>query len=328
MTQTAALPTMRGLWLENCKLRMSDEIARPQLQPGEALVRVKLAGICQTDLELAKGYYPFKGVPGHEFTGVVEAVPNHSSWLGKRVVGDINAACGHCPMCLQGIPRHCFERSVLGIVERNGAFAEYLVLPMKNLHLVPENVSDEKAVFTEPLAAALEILEQVQIRPSDRILLIGAGKLGQLIARVLVSTGCRLGVMARHASQALLISHLGVELIDEGSFPEHHYDVVVEASGTPTGLSIARLAVRPAGTIILKSTYKGKTLLDLAGLVVDEIRLVGSRCGPFPPAMSLLERGAIDPTSLICSTFELGRGLEAFEEAGKSGILKVLIKMS
>jgi threonine dehydrogenase-like Zn-dependent dehydrogenase len=327
MTQTALGPKMKGLWLENCELRICDDIAQPQVLPGEALVRVKLAGICQTDLEMTKGYYPFTGIPGHEFVGEIKSAPDRPSWIGERVVGEINAFCGHCPLCLRGLPHHCLKRTVLGIVGRNGAFADYLALPLNNLHLVPDSVSDERAVFTEPLAAALQILEQMQIRPTDRILLVGAGKLGQLIARVLLLTGCHLSVMARHPSQASLISKLGVPLIQEKSFPQRHFDTVVEASGTAQGLSVDRLAVRPAGTIVLKSTYKGETVLDLASFVVDEITLLGSRCGPFTPAMNLLEKGIIDPTSLISGSYGLSKSIEAFDEASKSGVLKVLLRM-
>jgi len=318
---------MKGLWLEDGELRVRENLERPETRTGEALIRVRLAGICQTDLELVKGYYPFTGVPGHEFVGEIVSVPDRPSWIGKRVVGEINVVCGKCPSCLRGLPHHCFERSVLGIVNRNGSFAEYLVLPLENLHPLSDSVSDQCAVFTEPLAASLQILEQVQIRPTDNVLLIGAGKLGQLVARVVLHTGCRLAVMARHPSQRSLISRLGVELIDEKECPRRHFDLVIEASGTAHGLSVARSAVRPAGSIVLKSTYKGEAVLDLASYVVDEIALIGSRCGPFGPALRWLEEGIVDPTSLIAGAFDLGQGVEAFENASQAGALKILLRL-
>ena len=327
MNKTATGSTMRGIWLEDRRLQVCDDLDRPEVLQGEALVRVRLAGICQTDLEMAKGYYPFTGIPGHEFVGEIELAPDQPSRDGERVVGEINAVCGQCALCLRGLTHHCLDRTVLGIVGRNGAFAEYLLLPLKNLHRVPDSVSDESAVFAEPLAAALQILEQVQVRPSDQILLIGAGKLGQLIARVLLHAGCSLKVMARHSSQIDLVAKLGAELIGEEECPKQQFDIVVEASGTAQGVSLARLAVRPAGTIILKSTYKGEAVLDLASFVVDEIRLVGSRCGPFSPALRLLEKAVIDPTDLISEVHQLNDGIQALEEASRAGVLKVLLRM-
>jgi threonine dehydrogenase-like Zn-dependent dehydrogenase len=318
---------MQALWLENCELQIREDVALPRVLPGEALVRVLVAGICQTDLELEKGYYPFKGVPGHEFVGKVESAPERPSWEGKRVVGEINVVCGECPLCLRGLPNHCLNRSVLGIVNRNGTFAEYLSLPLVNLRLVPDCVSDECAVFTEPLAAALQICQQTQVRPKDNVLVIGAGKLGQLIARVLQPSGCQLKVVARHSSQAKLLSELGIEVVKEEEFPEQQFDSVIEASGTANGLAIARLAVRPNGIIVLKSTYKGEVSMDLAGLVVDEITIIGSRCGPFRPAINLLEQGLIDPTPLISGTYHLKEGIQAFRQASSPGVLKILLQM-
>lgn len=319
--------TMQGLWLEDGILRLRDDIGAPPAVPGEAVIRVLLAGICQTDLELTKGYYPFTGVPGHEFVGIVDSAPDHDSWVGKRVVGEINAVCGECSLCLRGLPNHCLNRSVLGILGRNGAFAEYLSLPVSNLTAVPDTVSDERAVFTEPLAAALQIQEQRAITPTDKVLLIGAGKLGQLIARVVLLTGCRLSVLARHASQAVLVSRLGLELVEEENLEQRLFDTVIEASGSAQGLSIARKAVRPGGTIVLKSTYKGEASLDLAHFVVDEIKLLGSRCGPFGPALSLLEKGLVDPVPLIAETCSLTDVIEAFRSASRPGVLKILVRM-
>lgn len=327
MSQTTVTNKMKGLWLEDGELRVRGDLDRPEARSGEALIRVRLAGICQTDLELVKGYYPFTGVPGHEFVGEIVSAPDCPSWIGKRVVGEINVVCGVCPSCLRGLPHHCFERSVLGIVNRNGSFAEYLVLPLGNLHPVADSVSDECAVFTEPLAASLQILEQVQIRPTDKVLLIGAGKLGQLAARVVLHTGCRLAVMARHPGQQSLISRLGVELIEERECPQRFFDFVIEASGTAHGLEVARGAVRPAGSIILKSTYKGQAVLDLASYVVDEISLVGSRCGPFSPALRWLEERIVDPAVLIAGTFDLNQAIEAFESASQADVLKILLRI-
>lgn len=314
---------MRALWLENRQLSLRD-IAIPE-RAGEALVKVRLAGICSTDLELVKGYYPYAGVPGHEFVGEVVASPVEG-WVGRRVVGEINAACGSCEACRNGRPTHCEKRSVLGIVARDGVFAEYVSLPPANLHLVPDNVTDEMAVFTEPLAAALEILEQVAVRPTDRVLLVGAGRLGQLIARVLKLAGCELCVVARHPAQRQLLHGCGVRTIAEPDIAPGRWDLVVEATGAPAGFAIARRAVRPRGTMILKSTYAGELAVDVSAIVVDEINLVGSRCGPFAPALRLLATGLVDPTPLVAARHRLDGALAAFGQAAQSGVLKVLVE--
>lgn len=320
---------MQGLWLENLRLGFRDDIPVPVPGSGEALVRVRLAGICATDLELVRGYYPYTGVPGHEFVGDVVAVASEDeagkSWIGARVVGEINASCGSCESCLAGRPTHCENRTVLGIINRNGAFAEYLVLPFANLHRVPENVPDESAVFTEPLAAALEIQQQVSILPTDRVLVIGAGRLGQLAAWTLKQTGCDLKVVARHNHQKALLAQHGIRSIEEGEIFSRKSDVVIEASGSPSGFELARRAVRPRGTIVLKSTYKGDLQANFSAIVVDEITLVGSRCGPFPPALRMLQSGLVGPTSLIDSQYPLSQGVHAFEQAAQAGVLKILL---
>ena len=313
---------MQSLWLEDQNLSLRD-IRRPS-KPDEALLRVRLAGICGTDLELARGYYPFTGVPGHEFVGEVVGSPDQS-WIGKRVVGEINAVCGDCEQCKNGRPTHCEKRTVLGITNRDGVHAEYTCLPLVNLHVVPENVSDEAAVFTEPLAAALEIQEQVHFQPTDRVLLIGAGRLGQLIAQTIALTGCDLRVLARHPHQQALLKNRRIKLISETDIQLRYWDVVVEATGSPSGLGLARQAIRPRGTLVLKSTYAGELTLNLSPFVVDEITILGSRCGPFAPALRLLERGEVDPTVLIAERFPLSRGVEAYKTAKKPGILKVLL---
>lgn len=318
---------MRALWLENNSIRMREDLPMPS-RADEALVRVRLAGICGTDLELVKGYYPFTGIPGHEFVGEVAGLPPgaDSAWLGKRVVGEINAWCGACEQCLGGRPMHCEQRSVLGIKDRDGVFAEFVRLPLRNLHPVPDSIGDEMAVFTEPLAAALEIQQQVQIRPADRILLVGAGRLGQLIAQTLALTGADLRVVARHPLQRKLLAGRGIRLIDEADVLAWRYDVVVEATGSTAGFDLARKAIRPRGTFVLKSTYRGEMKLNLAPVVVDEVTIVGSRCGPFEPALRLMERGDVDPTVLIAAQFGLADSVRAFAEAEKRGMLKVLVR--
>ncbi|MBI4733124.1 MAG: alcohol dehydrogenase catalytic domain-containing protein [Chloroflexi bacterium] len=315
---------MQSLWLENQSLSLRDT-PRPN-KPGEALIRVRLAGICGTDLELARGYYPFTGVPGHEFVGEVIESPD-KSWIGKRVVGEINVVCGECEQCRNGRPTHCEKRTVLGIVNRNGVHAEFTTLPLENLHLVPDSVPDEAAVFTEPLAAALEIQEQVHIRPTDRVLLIGAGRLGQLVAQSLALTGCDLRVAARHPLQQKLLTDRGIRLITEDEVQPRRWDVVVEATGSPSGFDLARRALRPRGTLVLKSTYRGGMTVNWSPFVVDEITIVGSRCGPFAPALQMLEKKEVDPAALIAKRFPLSAALEAYETAKQPGTLKVLLEM-
>jgi threonine dehydrogenase-like Zn-dependent dehydrogenase len=242
------------------------------------------------------------------------------------VVGDINVVCSQCEQCLNGRPTHCEHRTVLGIVNRDGTFAEYTTLPITNLHFVPASVPDEMAVFTEPLAAALEIQDQIQIKPTDRVLLIGAGRLGQLIAQTLALTGCDLRVVARHALQQNLLKVRGIRTITEADIQPWRWDIVVEATGSPDGFSLARRAIRPRGTIVLKSTYKGNMSVNFSSIIVDEINLVGSRCGPFEPALRLMEARQVDPTVLIAAEFRLAQGLKAFERAAETGVLKVLVE--
>jgi 2-desacetyl-2-hydroxyethyl bacteriochlorophyllide A dehydrogenase len=316
---------MRALWLEDRQLSVRD--IEPPRADGEALIRVTLSGICGTDIELARGYYPFTGVIGHEFVGVVVESPD-PAWIGRRVVGEINAVCGTCEACRNGRSTHCDSRTVLGIANRNGAHAEYVSLPLANLHEVPTSVPDEAAVFVEPLAAAIEILQQVHVRPDDRVLLVGAGRLGQLVAQVLALTGARLHVVARHEHQRELLHARGIATIDEGDIEPRRHDVVVEATGSPSGLDLARAALRPRGTLVLKSTYRGEVTLDLAPFVVDEITIVGSRCGPFAPALRLLESGEVDPVPLIGESYDLAHALEAMQAAQQPGAMKMLLRDS
>jgi 2-desacetyl-2-hydroxyethyl bacteriochlorophyllide A dehydrogenase len=315
---------MHSLWLEDQILSFRDG-PRPA-NTGEALIRLRLAGICGTDLELVRGYYPFTGVPGHEFVGeVVESADKE--WIGKRVVGEINVSCGECEQCRNNRRNHCEKRTVLGIQNRDGVHAEYTSLPLENLHLVPESVPDEAAVFTEPLAAALEIQEQVHILPTNRILLVGAGRLGQLIAQTLSLTGADLHVLARHPHQKQLLAGRGIRLITEEEIQPRRWDVVVEATGSTSGFEVACQALRPRGKLVLKSTYQGAMTLKWSPFVVDEITVIGSRCGSFSPALRLLEKNVIDPTVLIADRFPLSAALEAYETAGQPGMLKVLIEM-
>lgn len=317
---------MKGLWLENNQLQILTDIPVPEVPPGEALVRVLRAGICNTDLELLRGYYPYRGILGHEFVGLVEQGPEHL--LNKRVVGEINAVCGHCRFCRRGLPTHCENRTVLGIVNRHGAFAEYLCLPIQNLHPVPENVPTDAATFTEPLAAALEIQQQVILSSSDRVLVVGDGKLGQLVAQTLALTGCELLVIGRHPEKLALLNARGIQTALVDAVKERAFDIVVECTGNPEGFAIARQALRPRGTLVLKSTYAGNLSLDASSLVVDEITLIGSRCGPFPPALELLATAKVDVEPLIHAHYPLSQGLSAFEAAQGRGVLKVLLDIS
>ena len=323
------IPNMKVLWLEDNKISLRD-VPQPR-RPNEALVKIRKAGICNTDLELIKGYYPYTGVLGHEFVGEVVSSPlpegeGPGVRAGDRVVGEINAVCNECEQCLNGRSTHCENRTVLGIVNRDGTFAEYTTLPIANLHRVPDSVPDEMAVFTEPLAAALEIQEQVQINPTDRVLLVGAGRLGQLIAQTLALTGCDLRVVARHAHQEDLLKKRGIRIISEEEIKPWRWDIVVEATGSPGGFSLARQAIRPRGTLVMKSTYKGEININFSSIVVDEINIIGSRCGPFEPALRLMESKQVDPTVLIMDEFELTNASKAFERAAESGVLKVLVQ--
>jgi len=316
---------MKGLWLENQKLRLRGDLPVPEPPLHEALVKVVRAGICSTDLELVKGYYSYTGVPGHEFVGVVERGPGEL--VGQRVVGEINAACGACAPCRSGRRTHCANRTVLGIVGRDGAFAEYLTLPVENLHPVPAQVSTDAATFTEPLAAALEIQEQVRVGPDDRVLVVGDGKLGQLVGQTLRLTGCDLLVAGRHPDKLEHLSRRGVRTgvggeveVEVGGF-----DLAVECTGNVEGFAQARRGLRPRGTLVLKSTYAGRLSVDASALVVDEITVIGSRCGPFAPALRLLAAGEVEVRPLISARYPLEEGPEGFDKAAEKEVLKVLL---
>jgi threonine dehydrogenase-like Zn-dependent dehydrogenase len=293
----------------------------------EALVRVLLSGICNTDLEIARGYAGFKGTIGHEFVGVVEDSTD-GTLIGRRVVGEINAGCGTCDLCRAGDSRHCALRTVLGIVGRDGAHAEFLQLPVENLFTVPQNVPDEHAVFTEPLAAAHGVLERVSITSADRVAVIGDGKLGLLCAQVLALTGASLLLVGKHSSKLRIAERRGIETTTPkmAAKRKRQFDVVVEASGAAAGFDLALNLLRPKGQLVLKSTFHGKTELDAARIVVDEISIVGSRCGRFTPALDLLKKGAVDVDSLISEEYPLSKGVHAMRRAAARGVLKVLLR--
>ena len=330
---------MRALVRRETGLVVDRNYPTPAPVDGEALVHVLLAGICNTDLEITRGYLDFQGVPGHEFVGVVEEIygnvpqEQYGYLIGQRIVGEINAACHRpdCYYCQQNMPTHCPNRTTLGIVNRDGAFADYLMLPVENLHLVPENVSDEEAVFVEPLAANFEILEQVHIKPTDSVVVLGDGKMGQLAAQVLALSGCEVMMVGKHEEKLALSEKRGVHtyvLDDAERFAlenRRRVDLVVECTGSAQGLGLALRLVRPRGTVILKSTVADKSSLHLAPIVIDEIRVQGSRCGPFPPAIRALSQRKVDVLPLISARHSLDEGLDAFEHAGKKGVLKVLI---
>jgi alcohol dehydrogenase len=302
------------------------EVEKPRPGPGEALIQVTLAGICGTDLEILKGYSGFRGILGHEFVGhVVECA--EKKWVGKRVVGEINLSCGECDLCLWGLGRHCSRRTVLGIANRDGAFAEYLVLPVVNLHEVPKSIPDEAAVFVEPLAAAAEILEQMTVLPATQVAVLGDGRLGLLVAQVLHQAKANVTVIGKHGWKLDLARSRGIKgtTADDGQVRDRSFRVVVEATGSPTGLRDALRLVAPRGTVVMKSTFQEKAQFDTSKLVVDEITLLGSRCGNFSIALDLLARGQVKVGHLLSKTFPLEAGLEAFAYVKETPCLKVLL---
>ncbi len=304
-----------------------DEIAVPN-RAGESLIRVLKSGICNTDLEIVRGYAGFSGTIGHEFVGVVEESADAPELVGKRVVGEINAGCGVCTLCLQGDSRHCPKRTVLGIHGRDGAHAEFLTLPNVNLLEVPAQVTDEQAVFTEPLAAAFGILEQVSVLPETRVAVIGDGKLGILCAQALALASENTFLIGKHKDKMRVAEARGVEGVLLQAAPKLNlsFDVVVEASGSASGFATALDLLKPRGQLVLKSTFSGKTNLEMWRVVVDEITIVGSRCGRFAPALELLRDGKIDVESFISEEFALEKGIAAISKAGHKGVMKVLLK--
>jgi threonine dehydrogenase-like Zn-dependent dehydrogenase len=314
---------MRALHFDGRRLACV-ESAAPSAGPGEAIVQVRLAGICSTDLQILAGYMGFTGIPGHEFVGQVVEGPGE--WAGRRVVGEINYACGECPTCRRGLGRHCPHRRVMGILGADGAFAEHLALPVANLHAVPDGVADEAAVFTEPLAAAFSVLEQVAVGPGMAVTVLGDGKLGLLCAQVLAGTGASVTLVGKHAANLALVASQGVGgVLLAGWAPDAAADCVVEATGSPAGLELAMAAVRPRGTLVLKSTVAEPHSLSLAPLVINEVTVVGSRCGLFPPALAALAAGSVAVTPLIDATYRLADGIAAVAHAARPGARKVLL---
>lgn len=324
------------------KLQLAENYPVPRRKEDEALVKVFRAGICSTDLEITRGYMSFNGVLGHEFAGVVEDASD-KGWVGKHVVGEINCPCHRCEYCERGLANHCPNRTVLGIAGRDGAFADYLTLPIKNLHILPEGIDHTKAVFVEPLAAAFRILEQVRqplaedggkvvLGPDAVAAVLGDGRLGLLVAQVLSLTGCQLAAIGKHPEKLSIVSKRGIKtiLLGELNSYEKKFDYVVDCTGSPSGLETAAMLTKPAGTIILKSTFSHRRAgsVDLTPIVVNEINLIGSRCGPFPEAIEALKRGEIHVESLISGIYRLDQGVEAFRFAAEKGVLKVLLDMS
>lgn len=319
---------MKAVWLEDGKLEIRDDLPIPKPPSGEALVRVKLAGICNTDLELVKGYSSFTGIPGHEFVGEALECPGKPELEGQRVVGSINAVCHKCDMCRRGLEGHCRNRTVLGITGRDGVFAEYTLLPTENLYLVPDSLSDREAVFVEPLAAALQVLELLELDREARIAVTGAGKLGQLISEALAAEGFHPVAVPRYPWQWERLEGLGVSCRPWEEMGKGSFDVVVESTGSPSGLKLSLELLRPRGTMVLKSTYQGIAELDLSRIVVDEITILGSRCGPFPRALEMLAVGKVSPGSMVEDTLPLSEGLEAFAKASARGAGKILLLVS
>ncbi|MDT4965871.1 MAG: hypothetical protein QOJ64_608 [Acidobacteriota bacterium] len=316
---------MKALRYEHSQLSVA-EVPEPR-QPDEAVVRVTLSGICNTDLEIARGYAGFEGTLGHEFVGVVESAPD-PRLPGRRVVGEINAGCGHCAHCISGDPRHCPERTVLGIVGRDGAHAELLQLPIVNLLPVPDEIPDERAVFCEPLAAALGIAERVNLSHESSVAVIGDGKLGLLCAQALALKDASVTLIGKHPQKLEIASRRGIETatLDQMRNRVREFDTVVEASGSESGFALALDLLEPRGVLILKSTFHGTTPIDASRIVVDEISVVGSRCGRFAPALDLLRDDRIDVESLISETYPLSDGVRAMQRAGEPGVLKILLR--
>lgn len=316
---------MEAVYLENRRARVVD-VREPRRPRGHASIRLLLGGICNTDLELLRGYYGFSGIPGHEFVGEVIAAAD-SSLVGRRVVGEINLACGKCEWCARGLGRHCPARTVLGIVRHPGAFREILTLPESNLHIVPDSVSTEAAVFVEPLAAACEILDQANIPVGSQVAVLGDGKLGLLVSQVLQASGHQVVQFGRHRNKLRIAEKAGVAVeVRPKKLPVARFDWVVEATGSPEGLREAVQMTRPRGTVFMKSTVHGNVRIDTAPVIVNEITLVGSRCGRFEPALELLESGRINVADMIAGEVPLSNAPKGFALAGRAGVMKVLLR--
>lgn len=315
---------MQALYLSNDGLRYVADYPQPQRLPGEALIRVRVAGICSTDLEIVKGYAGFEGVLGHEFVGEV-AVADDAAWIGQRVVGTINVSAECNGACGRRCPEDCPDRTVLGIIGKDGVFADFVTLPIANLLPVPDHVPDDMAVFTEPLAAAVRVTEQVKITPRLPVAVVGPGRLGMLVALVLQQAGADVTVIGRRAVSLELAVQLGMTTGFAGDFDSAAFPLAVEATGNAAGLAQTLRLVAPQGTIVLKSTYAHNPTVDLTPIVVNELNVIGSRCGPFAPALALLASGAIDTAPLVAERYALADGLTAFECAAQSGMRKILL---
>jgi len=314
---------MRALAVHNREIQLLEDAPEPACGADEVVIRPLLAGICNTDLELVHGYYNYEGILGHEFVGQV--VDGPGEWIGRRVVGEINIVCGECDLCREGAYTHCRNRSTLGIQNHAGVFADRFTLPVRNLHPVPDSLKDEQAVFVEPLAAACQVLDAVHVRPSDRVVVLGAGKLGLLVAQVLRLIGADLAVVVRHERQARLLAQWGVEAARLADLPERQAHTVVDCTGRAEGFADALRLLRPRGTLVLKSTYHGLPQADLTQVAVNEVTVTGSRCGPFDVALRLLANGLVDVESLIEARYSLPAGAEALAAAAEPGRLKVLL---
>jgi threonine dehydrogenase-like Zn-dependent dehydrogenase len=318
---------MKALFFDGLMLHLVENYKAPTPRENEALIRVLVAGICGTDIEITKGYKGFKGVPGHEFVGIVEkANGRYSNLAGKRVVGEINLGCGTCEYCVKGIEKHCRARSALGITDKDGVFAEYVTLPLRNLWEVPENVSDREAVFTEPLAAAFEVMEQMHLKPAANVLVLGDGKLGLLVALVLSQTGANITVAGRHEAKLDIARRHKIRTKKADELQKKKaYDVVVEATGSADGIDLALDVVKPLGTIVLKSTIAEGGKVNLTRAVIDEVTIIGSRCGPFPPALAALASGRIDVKPLVSAVYPFEDAQKAFERAREKDAVKVIL---
>lgn len=319
---------MKAVVFDN-ELKLVDHYKKPVPKKGEALVKVSLAGICNTDFEITKGYMGYKGILGHEFVGVVEEVnDDDKSLLGKRVVGEINCGCGNCEWCYQGLERHCPNRQTLGIWQKDGCMAEYVAMPLDTLLEVPENVTDEQAVFVEPLAAGLEIVEQLHIQPIQKVIILGDGKLGLTTSLALIAHNLDVLLVGKHKNKLDIAAAQGVKtkLLSDLEIKKE-WDFVVEATGSISGFETALALTKPRGTLVLKSTVAASKEFNLAPIVIDEIRVQGSRCGRFAPALRLLASGKIDFSPLISGIYPVDKALEAFEKNKEGGSLKILLKI-
>jgi threonine dehydrogenase-like Zn-dependent dehydrogenase len=312
------------------ELKFVNDRPIPEPGHGEALIRVRLAGICNTDMEITKGYKGFHGVLGHEFVGIVEKIHGDKREItGKRVVGEISCSCSSCTYCKVGLKRHCSSRKTIGISGKDGVLAEYVTLPVENLFVVPSQVKDEEAVFTEPLAAAFEITEQIHLKPTDTVLVMGDGKLGILAALVLHHSLAQVVLAGKHEEKLSIARDQGIPTTTAESLSANKsFDIVVDATGSPDGLEISLQHVKPRGTVVLKTTTVERTIIDLAPVVVDEIRIIGSRCGPFEPTLRALSEKRIRVGPLISGIYGFSRAAEAFNKAREKGSLKVLIDFS